>query len=94
MVILYRGRLRDFEQGKADLQKQTAELEKLLNDSGIVVYKHDILGKITYINRAVTAQLGYASDALMGKSFQSVMCSKSGVSWDNYIQQVFQMIHQ
>ncbi len=69
-----------------DAKKQTAEFEALLQDSEVLVYVHDISGKITYINGVAESTLGLNPDILIGKSMQSLMYSKKGISWDDYIQ--------
>ncbi len=89
MVVSYRNRFQLYEQDKGILKRQEEEIEWLLNDSGILVFKHDISGKITHINTAVRTQLGLSPETMTGKQIQSIMCSKRGVSWDNYIQDVF-----
>ena len=89
-LVLYQRKLYRLEQEKEDIKREFLELENLLNDSKILFFKHDISGRITYINNAAQTYLGLNPEAVNEISIQSLMCFKKGISWDNYIQQIFQ----
>ncbi len=89
-ISSYKAKIQTLHKKEEDAKNQTTEFEELLNDSEVLVYTHDISGKINYINRVAESVLGLNPDFLTGKSMQSIMCSKKGINWDNYIQTIFQ----
>lgn len=89
-ISSYKTKIHTLHKNVEEAHNQTTEIEELLNDSEILVYTHDISGKINYINRVAESVLGLKPTFLTGKSMQSIMCSKKGINWDDYIQTLFQ----
>jgi PAS domain S-box-containing protein len=60
-----------------------------LDNAPVIFFRHDFLGKISYINRVVTTQLGYTPEELTGSKLDALIPVEFNNSWSLYLKSLF-----
>lgn len=94
IVLIYllqsnRYKRKQLEQKFAVTKRESANFLKLTDHSGMILFAHDLSGKIEFINDTVQKLLGLNPKQLLNTSFRTLIADGYPHLWDDYIEAIF-----